>query len=161
MSNVGDEAESITGVALGLTSTYSFNENTGLTLDVLYSVEGFQIPFNEYKLRYLQVPIYFDFFFGELGDRFRPKVYVGVVPGFFLSGTLNELDVNKDLYNKLVVAASGGLGFNYRIANRIWLNTDLRSYIGLSDYRDEIQGDARKASNVQFTLGLAYGLSKL
>lgn len=161
MSNVGDESESVTGIVLGLTSTYSFNENTGLSLDILYSNEGFQIPLNEYKLRYLQVPIYFNYFFGELGDRFRPKVYVGAAPGFFLSGTLNELDVNKDIYNKFVVSVSGGLGFNYRIANRIWLNTDLRSFIGLSDYRDEIQGDTRKPSTIQFSLGLAYGLSKL
>ena len=30
-----DESESITGVVLGLTSTYSLNEHSGLTLDVL------------------------------------------------------------------------------------------------------------------------------
>lgn len=158
-----DESETITGLALGLTSTYSFNERTGLTLDVLYSVEGYQAPFETYKLRYLQVPIYFDFFFGQLGNRFRPKVYAGVAPAFFLGGTLNELDVNESYYNSFILHATGGLGFNYRIANRIWLNTDVRGFWGLSDIRDEdfVTGDAIQPRNVQLTLGLAYGLSKL
>lgn len=158
-----DESETITGLALGLTSTYSFNERTGLTLDVLYSVEGYQAPFETYKLRYLQVPIYFDFFFGQLGNRFRPKVYAGVAPAFFLGGTLNELDVNESYYNSFILHATGGLGFNYRIANRIWLNTDVRGFWGLSDIRDEdfATGDAIQPRNVQLTLGLAYGLSKL
>lgn len=158
-----DESETITGLVLGVTSTYSFNERTGLTLDVLYSVEGYQAPFETYKLRYLQVPVYFDFFFGQLGHRFRPKVYAGVSPAFFLGGTLNELDVNETFYNSFILHATGGIGFNYRIANRIWLNTDVRRFWGLGDIRDEefASGDAVQPRNVQLTLGLAYGLSKL
>lgn len=158
-----DESQSITGITLGLTSTYSFNEATGLTLDVMYSVEGYKAPFENYKLRYLQVPVYFDVFFGQLGDRFRPKVYAGVAPSFFLSGTLNELDVNKPYYNSFILHASGGLGFNYRIANRIWLNTDLRAFVGLNDIRDNdvATGDPIKPRTTQLTLGLAYGLAKL
>ncbi|HSF88324.1 MAG TPA: porin family protein [Saprospiraceae bacterium] len=158
-----DESESITGVVLGLTSTYSLNEHSGLTLDILYSVEGYQGPFETYKLRYLQIPIYFDVFFGELGNRFRPKVYVGASPAFFLGGTLNELDVNETYFNKFIIHATGGLGFNYRIASRIWLNTDLRAFWGLSDIRSENfnVGEAINPRTVQLSLGLAYGLTKL
>lgn len=158
-----DESQSITGIVLGLTTTYSFNENTGLTLEALYSVEGYKAPFTEMHLRYLQIPLYFDYFFGKLGDRLRPKIYVGLVPGFFLGGTDNNLDVNHDYYNKFVVAASGGVGANYRIASRIWLNADLRSFVGLSDIRskDNQTGESIKPSNVQLSFGLCYGLSKL
>ncbi len=158
-----DESQSVSGAVFGLTSTFSFNERTGLTVDVLYSVEGYKAPFEKYKLRYLHVPVYFDFFFGQLGQRFRPKVYAGVSPAFWLSGTLNELDVNSPYYNKFILHASGGVGFNYRIANRIWLNTDARLYVGLSDIRDEAvrTGESIKPITGQFTLGLAYGLSKL
>jgi hypothetical protein len=39
-----DNVESITGLVLGLTSTYSLNEHTGITLDVLYSSEGYKLP---------------------------------------------------------------------------------------------------------------------
>jgi len=158
-----EESQTVTGLALGLTSTYSFNERTGLTLDVLYSVEGYKAPFETYKLRYLQVPVYFDFFFGQLGNRFRPKVYAGVSPAFFLGGTLNELDINQPYYNNFILNTVGGLGFNYRIANRIWLNTDARAFIGLNDIRndDVATGNSVNPRTYQFTLGLAYGLAKL
>jgi hypothetical protein len=158
-----DESESNTGIVLGLTTTYSLNTNSGLTLDLLYSVEGYQAPLEEYHLRYLQIPLYFDYFIGELGDRFRPKVYVGIAPALWLGGTLNEIDVNDEFWNKFLLSASGGLGFNYRVANRIWLNTDLRSFIGLSDIRakDYVVGDAIKPRTVQLSLGLCYGFSKL
>jgi outer membrane protein W len=158
-----EESQSITGVVLGLTTTYSLNENSGLTLEALYSVEGYKAPFSEYHLRYLEVPLYFDYFFGQLGDRFRPKVYVGVAPAFYLGGTLNDLNNNDEYFNKFLISATGGLGFNYRIANRIWLNTDLRSFIGLSDIRAKNfnEGDSVNPRIVQVSLGLCYGLSKL
>jgi hypothetical protein len=158
-----DESESITGVVLGLTTTYSLAEHSGLTLDILYSVEGYQAPFEEYKLRYLQVPLYFDFFLGELGDRLRPKAYVGIAPGFFLGGTLGGLDVNERFFKKFLIAGSGGVGFNYRLVDRVWLNTDVRAFIGLSDIRhkDFDAGDPILPRNVQLSLGVAYGLAKL
>ncbi len=158
-----DESQSITGAVAGLTTTYSLNENSGLTLDLLYSVEGYKAPFNEYKLRYLQVPFYYDYFFGELGERFRPKVYVGIAPEFYLGGTVNELNNNDDYFNKFLIAATGGLGFNYRVGSRIWLNTDLRSFIGLSDIRAKNfnEGDPVKPRVIQLTLGLCYGFAKL
>jgi|GEM_PF-959309 len=158
-----EESQSITGAVLGLATTYSLNENSGLTLEALYSVEGFKAPFDEYRLRYLEVPLYFDYFFGHLGDRFRPKVYAGIAPAFFLSGTLNELNVNNDYYNKFLVSITGGFGFNYRLSNRIWLNTDLRSFIGLSDIRSKNfnEGDPINPRVIQVSLGLMYGLTKL
>lgn len=84
VSNI-EGSESLTGLVLGLTSTYSISEATGLTVDLLYSQEGYTLNDVDLRLNYLQIPIYFDLFFGELGDKFRPKVYAGVVPGFLLS----------------------------------------------------------------------------
>jgi len=76
---------------------------------------------------------------------------------------VNDLDLNKDYYNKFVFALSGGLGANYRISNRVWLNGDLRSFIGLSDVRSEENqtGESVNPRNVQLSLGICYGLSKL
>ena len=164
-SNVNNiaESESVTGLVLGLTTTYSLNENSGLTLDLLYSSEGYQAHFEEYHLRYLQIPFYYNYFFGDLGDRLRPKIYVGIAPAFWLGGTLNELDVNDEYYNKFMVSGTGGLGFNYRVGNRIWLNTDLRSFIGLSDIRAKnfIESESINPRTVQLSLGLAYGFSRI
>lgn len=159
-----DESQSITGVVLGLASTFSFQEHYGLNFEALYSVEGYKAPFTEYHLRYLQIPIYFDYFFGELGQRLRPKIYAGVMPGFYLGGTLNGLNTNDAYFNKSLFALSGGFGVNYRVGNRIWWNTDIRSVIGLSDIRDKSvrgEGEAIYPRNLQVTMALCYGLGKL
>ena len=162
VSNV-DNSESLTGLALGLTSTYSINEGSGITVDLLYSGEGYKDGNDELRLNYLQIPIYFDLFFGELGTPFRPKVYLGFAPGFLLSAKANDVIDFKDETSSINFALSGGLGFNYRVANRIWLNTDLRAYLGLNDVRDEAfrVGDKITNNTYQFSLGLAYGISKL
>ncbi|MDQ3015694.1 MAG: PorT family protein, partial [Bacteroidota bacterium] len=83
VSNV-DNSESLTGLVIGLTTTYSITESTGLTVDILGSSEGYSSAGNDLKLNYLQIPILFDVFFGELGSAFRPKVYAGITPGFLL-----------------------------------------------------------------------------
>ncbi len=163
-SNVShiDNSKSLTGLALGLTSTYSISETAGLTLDLLYSGQGYKVANDEAKLNYLQIPLYFDVFFGKLGDKIRPKVYVGIAPQFLLSAKLNSVDY-KDFYNPIDLAVSGGLGFNARLASRVWLNTDLRAFLGLTDIRDKAiqNGDKVTGSTIQFSLGVAYGLSKL
>jgi len=159
VSNV-DGSEALTGLAIGLTGTYSISEKTGLTIDLLYSGEGYKLNSDELRLSYLQIPIFFDLFFGELGEKFRPKVYAGIQPGFLLDSKNNGNDV-EDVFNSFNVAVGGGLGFNYRVGSRIWLNTDLRAALGLSDIREDAIGDKVANSNIQLSLGLAYGLSKM
>jgi len=162
VSNV-DDSKSLTGLALGLTSTYSINESTGLTVDLLYSSEGYKLNDDEFKVRYLQLPIFFDVFFGDLGESFRPKVYAGLQPGFLLNAKQNDDEIDKDNFNSINFALGGGVGFNARMGSRIWLNTDLRAFLGLNDVRDkEFQvGDKIKNNDLQLSIGLAYGLSKL
>ena len=159
VSNV-DDSESLTVLAIGLTSTYSISEATGITVDLMYSGEGFKVNESEHRLNYLQIPILFDLFFGELGEKFRPKVYAGLAPSFLLNAKVNDNEV-EDFYNTFNVAIAGGLGFNYRVGNRIWLNTDLRAFLGLSDIREEPAGDKNASSNIQLSVGLAYGLNKI
>lgn len=158
VSNI-DGAKSRTGLAVGLTSTYSISEATGLTTDLLVSHEGYELGDVDSKVTYLQIPILFNVFFGELGNKFRPKVYAGVVPGFLLGAKINDVD-RKDDFNSFNLGVAGGAGFNTRVANRIWLNADLRAYLGLSDV-DAAGGDKHAISNIQPSIGLAYGLSKL
>jgi outer membrane protein W len=162
VSNV-DDSKSLVGLAAGLTMTYSFTESSGLTVDLLYSGEGYKDDNdNELKLSYLQLPIVYNVFFGELGSAFRPKVYIGIAPALLLSAKANDTDV-KDSTNGINFSALGGLGFNYRLNDRIWLNTDLRAFIGLTDIRDkDFQDDDNVAlRTIQFSLGIAYGLGRV
>lgn len=159
VSNV-DGSESLTGLAIGLTSTYSINESFGLTIDLMYSGEGYSLNGNDHHLNYLQIPILFDLFFGKLGDKFRPKLEAGLTPAFLLNAKVND-NVVDDFYNGFNIGLTGGLGFNYRVGSRIWLNTDLRGFLGLSDIRQDVIGDKVANNNIQLSMGLAYGLSKL
>lgn len=163
VSNV-DESSAIVGLALGVTSTYSISQNSGVTLDILYSQEGYEDENSDQEIHfdYLQVPMYFDVFFGELGEAFRPKIYAGVSLGFLLSAKAGQMDIKEDV-SSTAFSLTGGLGFNYRLSNRVWLNTDLRSFWGLSDIPEDASPDVDTvaARNLQFSVGIAFGLSKL
>ena len=163
LSNVTDN-KSLVGFAAGLTSTYSFNETSGLTVDLLYSGEGVAHEFSDSKVKlgYLLVPIYYDLFFGELGSAFRPKVYVGIAPAFLISAKQDGDDI-KDTFSSFNFSFSAGGGVNYRISDRVWLNGDLREFIGLTDVRDKDlqEGDTVASRNIQISVGVAYGLSKI
>lgn len=149
-----ESASRVSGLAAGITSTYSINEGSGISVDLLYSAEGYEQGNTEYDLNYFKIPLAYNVFFGSLGEKFRPKVYLGIVPGFLLNAEANGRDV-ADQYTSTTFDALGGLGFNYRLANRIWLNTDLRFFLGLNDISETIN---IKNQNIQFTLGVAYGI---
>lgn len=166
ISNVSnqDDTKSKLGLAAGLTFTYSFTETSGLTIDLLYSGEGYEAANGDKaSLNYLQLPIYYNVFFGELGSAFRPKVYVGVAPAFLLSAKAEDVDI-KEFYNNINFSVLGGLGFNYRLSDRIWLNTDVRAFIGLTDVRDKdwrLTDETVASRNIQISLGVAYGLARI
>lgn len=165
LANVSEneDGSSVIGLVAGLTSTYSFNESSGITVDVLYSAEGFEAADEtEVDLNYLQVPIYYNLFFGNLGDAFRPKIFAGVAPGLSLGGETGDIEIDDQL-NSFSFSVTGGVGFNYQIADRLWLNTDLRAFLGLTDIYEDVPDDqdAAKARNLQLSVGLAYGLSEI
>jgi outer membrane protein W len=159
-----EDSKSLVGLAAGITSTYSFSEKSGLTVDLLYSGEGFAHEFSDTKVKlgYLQIPILYDFFFGELGSAFRPKAYAGIAPAFLISAKQNDTDI-KDSFNGLNFSIVAGLGANYRLSDQVWLNGDIRALIGLTDIRDkDIQDDVNVNSrNIQISLGVAFGLNKM
>jgi len=138
------------GLVAGITSTYSINEGSGVTVDLLYSSEEYNANAN-----YLRIPILYNVFFGDLGEALRPKIYVGAAPGIFLNAKVNGVKVVDAAYNTAVIDLMGGFGLNYRLANRVWLNADLRAALGLTPISDVPE---LKGQNIQLTLGVAYGL---
>lgn len=76
------------GLNVGLIYNYSKHEHFGFGTGIRYSQEGAKLDgIDGYtKLNYLRIPLKFQYFFGEMDDRFRPKVYVGPSVGFLLGG---------------------------------------------------------------------------
>jgi len=156
LSNVnGESTEIIPGLAFGLTSTYSFLETNGIGIDLLYSGQGFKNGNSITRINYLKVPVLYKLFFNELGDAFRPRIEVGFSPGFLLNAKNGETIVS-NAYENFEVGVIGGLGFNYRLSNRMWLNADARADFGLTDIRTN-NSDLNNR-NINFNVGIAYGL---
>lgn len=163
-----DNADSKSGLVAGLTSTYSINTRSGLTMDLLYSVEGVETktePQVQTDLDYIRFMLAYDIFFRDREDDFRPKIYIGPNVGVLLSaenqieGADTEVDV-KESYNTLDVGLTLGLGFNLRIGGETWLNVDGRYQPGLMNIIDNKPNgvDAVRNQNFQISLGLAFGL---
>lgn len=164
-----DDAEVNPGLVIGLTSMYSIQETFGLGVDLLYSQEGHRIDVGNTEtsvgVDYIRLLPTFNIFFRDLGESFRPKIYIGPSLGFLVSAeskvedSKTEVDV-KDAYNGFDLGLLGGLGFNYRLANRTWLNVDGRFIQGLLDVRENKTGpfDGVKNQNIQFSVGIAFGL---
>ena len=155
----GENTDVNTGLVFGLTSTYSLNEMSGIGVDLLYSQQGFKSGNSEVDLNYVKVPVLYKFFFNKLGDAFRPRLELGFSPGFLMSAKTNNVDV-KPTYNSFDIGAMGGLGFNYRVGSRLWLNVDLRADLGLTNLSNtNVLGvNDLKNRTVGFNIGLAYGI---
>lgn len=82
----------LTGVALGAFGNYSINEHVGIGAKFLYTQLGSGYKNLNYinRLHYLQVPITAIYYFGELGDKFRPKIFGGPYLGTLLGATLKD-----------------------------------------------------------------------
>ncbi|MCB0689557.1 MAG: porin family protein [Saprospiraceae bacterium] len=154
-SNTNAEGtKNLTGLAAGITSTYSINERSGITVDLLYSGEGHKTGNLEVHRNYLKIPVLYNSFLGRLGESFRPKLYLGFAPGFLLNAEANNTDI-KNQNNSTTLDLVGGLGFNQRLANRIWLNADLRAFWGLNAIGKT--GDTKNRT-IQASMGVAYGI---
>src|SRR5690625_8027118 len=84
------------------------------------------------NLNYLRIPVLYNFFFGQLGESFRPKVFVGPQAGFLLSAKGGGMDFKNEIKN-FALGIGAGVGFNYQLRDRMCLKTDLRSFFAVTD----------------------------
>lgn len=164
-----DEVKGRPSFNLGFTYTYSILESAGIGIDVRYSEEGarWETGGTTYatRLNYLRVPLKFQYFFGGLGDDIRPKIFAG--PSFaFLIGGKSDVGVgdtefdSKDLYEGFDVGLMGGVGFNYRLAERTWLNFDLAYTHGMLEVLGDKGLSDAKNRLVNLNVGVAFGIGE-
>lgn len=153
------------GISLGGFANYSINENFGLSAKLLYSQLGSAYTFNGdiNRLHYIQVPISGVYYFGNGGDKFRPKVYAGLYAGSLLranhkSGDEVLLDNGQPKYKKGDVGGQIGLGFNYLIKSRTWLNVDAGYAKGFSNLTENPIDQYRNAA-FSLNVGVSFPVS--
>jgi hypothetical protein len=130
----------LAGVSLGGFGNYSINSHFGINAKLLYNQFGSAYTYNGdiNRLHYIQLPVTGVYFFGEEGQKLRPKVYAGLYVASLLKATHKSGDEvlatdGTPMYNKLDVGGVLGLGFNYRLKSRTWLNVDAGYNAGFSD----------------------------
>ena len=151
---------------LGVTYTYSILQNSGLGVDLRYSEEGTRQEIGGFelttKLNYVRLPIKFIYFFGEMEDDFRPKLFVGPTLGVLVGGKSEirtefgstEVD-SKDYFESFDAGVNVGAGFNYRLAESTWLNFGVAYTHGLLHVVKN--GPDSSNRNVNVNLGIAWG----
>lgn len=147
-------SKNLVGMSAGALANYSVNEHVGLSAKLLFSQLGSKYTNNNAttRLNYLQMPISLVYYFGEAGKNFRPKIYGGPYFGRLLSTKdENKNDIGGDIFKKLDIGGQVGLGFNYLLKSRTWLNADLG--YGTS-FTNILKNEATKEHNAAITLNL-------
>lgn len=163
------------GYKVGAMLTYSIDPHWAVGADLLFANEGLRnenivsdIKYtSKINLNYIRVPLKGTYFFGELGDKLRPKLYAGPSFGFLVGGKSKlETEVistgnvvktetnSKDNFKGFDLGAMVGAGLNYRIGTATWLNFDLNYTNGLIDISKSTSG-----WNANRNFGMALGVT--
>ena len=154
-------AESRIGLHAGGFLVYSIVEHFGISIDVVYSQQGANSKINgsDLHLDYIQLPLLANIFFNQYGDDFRPKITIGPAVGILASA--KGPFVEKDDFNSTDFGFVAGLGFNYKVGEKKWLNVDARYGMGASEiFKEDIPGLDVKNSYFSITVGLGFGVSE-
>ncbi|MBN8877236.1 MAG: PorT family protein [Sphingobacteriales bacterium] len=151
---------------------YSFISHWGVSADVKFSSEGETLGLNNdnktvMRANYIRIPLQGIYFFGDYGNRLRPKISVGPSFGFLVGGeTKQHADgrvvstiKTKDLAENFDFGLTGAAGLNYRLTRGTWLNADIAYYHGLTDMASSAV-DA-KNRNIGVNVGVLFPLGTL
>ena len=155
------------GLTAGGFINYSANSGFGVSGQVLYTQLGArdELRNDEIRLNYIQVPVLLTYFLGKYGQKVRPKLFIGPHVNFLLNArNKNGDDINTKIgdltpFKSIDAGLTAGLGLNVRLADKIWLNTDVRYGLGLIPLGPD---DATKIYNQNFgvNVGVSFPLGK-
>ena len=157
---------------LGMRMVFSFNTHWGVSSDLNFSSEGgsFKNDVDDlkyvYRANYLRYSHQVNYFFGNLGNRVRPKLSVGPSAAIYAGGSNKVRDAgtveagtevsSKNLFKTWDLGVTGAAGVNVRLMKNIWLNAEGNYYHGLTNVND-ISDNTLKNRRLGFTVGLLMG----
>lgn len=156
-----------TSYNIGGKMVYSFMGNWGVSGDLKFSSEGQTLGTSSdnnvsTRANYIRIPLQGIHFFGQYGDRVRPKISIGPSFGFLVGGKLsdesNGIETGElktmDYWKSFDLGVTGALGGNIRIAEATWLNIDMAYYHGLTNVAES--GSEVKNRNLGFNIGVTF-----
>lgn len=171
-SNMAGEGAFKASPALGVGLVYSKNEKWGFGAQLLASHEGYKRtmptlsgdagPAVSVNPVYIRLPLHAIYFFGNYGDRVRPKIYAGpsvavrVDEKAWIDG--ESVEPTTDVFRRADFGLTAGAGANIRLSKLTWLNLDAGYYHGLVDVLMANNGDFNGNRNLRLNVGLMWGL---
>lgn len=176
MTEAGNNKHFNPGLNIGGTLTYSFDPSWGVGADLLYSRGGVKnqttsggvTASHDVNLNFIRFQPKMIYFFGDLGDAVRPKLFAGSSFGLLTGGEtkstvasnnesmdlVEKIDA-KDRYRAIDLGLLAGTGINWRIGKATWLNTDLVYNHGLVDL-SKTNNTWSASRSVAFNIGVTF-----
>lgn len=152
------------GLTVGGFYNYSSETGFGFSGQLLFTQMGAQTnnKTGEINLNYIQAPLLATFFFGQYGDKVRPKIFLGPSLNFLVGardkdGNNLNGDSNNRAYSPFDLGLTFGAGINIRLQEKIWLNLDARYGLGLIDVTKDGNSNV-KNNNFGINAGLSFPL---
>lgn len=162
----------------GISLIHSTKSSFGFGADLKYSFEGGKEEArvgninteHTTNLHYVRLPIKAIWFFGDYGNRLRPKIHAGPSLGLLVSaqdkvenadnGTVISDVKTDDNYNNFDIGITAGAGLHYRLVKNTWFTADLNYYNSFRDIRQANSGNTPRLSNnnVALNIGVQWGL---
>lgn len=162
-SNV-QSATFIPGLSAGGFLNYSVNENVGINGKLLFSQfgSGYKNSTFQNRFNYIQVPVSAVLFLGDQGNRIRPKLYAGIYAANLQNGgdaaNVGPTLIGQTKFKNFDFGGQVGLGFNYRVLPRTWLNVDLGYTAGLLNIAETPSSGIIRNKGYNLNVGLAFPL---
>ena len=120
----------VTGVALGITGDYFFNNRWSIRSGILFQKMGTEVAGFEDNLSYVTIPVNANWHFGS-----TRKWYLNFGPSLsILTTAKNENGDNiKDFFNTTQIGLNVGIGYKIEVAKNFSVLIDYQGVSGLTD----------------------------
>ncbi len=145
-----DEAKMHIAYSLGFRMVKSIHPNWGISSDLNFSSQGGTYGADNdakmvFRANYLRHSLQGVYFFGDRGNRVRPKISVGPSIAIYAGGKTKLKDGSnesvadfrsKNLYKTWDFGLTGAAGVHIRVKEDVWLSAEGAYYHGLTNAND-------------------------
>ena len=163
-----DDQQLHVSYGIGMRMLASIHPNWGISSDIKFSSEGgtFGREASDarmvYRANYLRHALQGVYFFGERGNRVRPKLSVGPSVAIFAGGKTKLKDAgtenmpemkSKNIFKTWDFGLTGAAGVNIRLKESVWLSAEGAYYHGLTNAND-LSSQKMHHRGLGFNIGL-------
>jgi hypothetical protein len=163
-----DKNDMHVGYGFGMRMVASMHPNWGISSDIKFSSEGGTFGKDGsdakrvFRINYLRHALQGVYFFGDRGNRVRPRISAGPSIAIYAGGTSKLKDggsesmpdiKSKNLFKTWDFGLTGAAGVNVRLKETVWLSAEGAYYHGLTNVND-VTSQKMHNRGLAFNLGL-------